>query len=366
MAVRQLIAVAVVSLSVAVATGCGGSGHSSDSKIALLLPENRAPRYEAQIRSEFEKKVEELCGGCKVMYRSAEGSAAKQRDQAEAALKQGAKALVIDPFDGASHSLGAVVEKSKAQHVPVLSYNGLILNARVDYYVAYDGAKAGEAQAETLAKKLKEDGHPKGPVVVLNGDRGNVEASSLRYGAHLAFNADGVTIGGEYTPPEYHPPGGTRHYAQENMRRAIAALGVKGFAGVYATNDEIAEGAIAAMDTAGIDPEEKPTTGEGATLAGLQRVLAGPQYMTIYGPIGPEASVGAEFAVDLAEGREVPKSELTAETNNGARDVPAVLLRPVVVTKDNLKQTVIADEFVTPSELCLGAYASACREAGIS
>lgn len=368
-AVRRLLAVAAALLPIiAIVAGCGGSGHGGDAKIALLMPENLAPSYEAQIRSEFEKKVEELCGDCRIMFRNAKDSEAKQAKQAKAALKQGAKVLVIDPVNGASESLGDVVEESKARHVPVLSYKDLILNSRVDYYVDYDGIKAGEEQAEALAKKLEEEGHAKGsrPIVVLNGDRGEIVASNIRYGAHLAYESNGLSIAGEYTPPEYHPTGGTRHYAEVNMREAIEHLGAKGFKGVNATNDEIAEGAIEVMKAAGINPEEKPTTGEGATLAGLQRVLAGPQYMTIYGPVGPEASVGAEFAVDLAEGDEVPKSKLTVETNNGIRDVPAVLLKPVVVTKGNLKQTVIADGFVTPAQFCAGPYAGACKEAGIS
>ena len=42
------------------------------------------------------------------------------------------------------------------------------------------------------------------------------------------------------------------------------------------------------------------------------------------------------------------------------------MLEPVAVTKDNVKSTVVADGFVTASELCTSAYASACKEAGIS
>jgi D-xylose transport system substrate-binding protein len=120
------------------------------------------------------------------------------------------------------------------------------------------------------------------------------------------------------------------------------------------------------MKGAGINPEERPTTGQDATVAGLQRILAGQQYMTVYKEIEPEASISAEIAIALAEGEEVPKEHLTGEVENGKVKVPAVELEPKAVVKDNVKSTVVATGFVSPSELCTSAFASACKEAGIS
>ena len=88
--------------------------------------------------------------------------------------------------------------------------------------------------------------------------------------------------------------------------------------------------------------------------------------MTIYKEITPQAKVSAEIAIALAEGEEVPQDKVTEEVNNGKAKVPSVLLEPIAVTKDNVKRTVVADGFVTASELCTGAYAAACKEAGIS
>ncbi|HKA66446.1 MAG TPA: ABC transporter substrate-binding protein, partial [Solirubrobacterales bacterium] len=68
----------------------------------------------------------------------------------------------------------------------------------------------------------------------------------------------------------------------------------------------------------------------------------------------------------LAEGEEVPQEKITEEVNNGKTEVPSVLLKPIAVTKGNVKSTVVADGFVTASELCTGPYAAACKEAGIS
>jgi D-xylose transport system substrate-binding protein len=150
------------------------------------------------------------------------------------------------------------------------------------------------------------------------------------------------------------------------MQQAITALGKSGFAGVYAANDDTGGGAIAAMKSAGIDPEERPTTGQDATVSGVQRILVGQQYMTVYKATDKETKVAAEIAVALAEGEEFPKSKITDEPNNGKVKVPSVLLEPVAVTKANVKQTVVADGFITAEELCTGPYVKACEEAGIS
>ncbi len=356
---RFSVVAGVLIAIVAAVVGCGGSSDGGGPKIAFLLPENETPRYEAHDRPEFEQNVEELCEDCEILYSNASEDASKQQSQAEAALTQGAEVLVLDPVDAASAA--AIVEKAKAQNVPVLSYDRLIENAEVDYYVSFDNVKVGELQAETLAKKLKEDGSSSGPIVMINGDPADSNAALFKEGAHNGFDAAGVDIAKEYDTPEWSATN-----AQNEMQQAITALGKSGFAGVYAANDDTGGGAIAAMKSAGIDPEERPTTGQDATVSGVQRILVGQQYMTVYKATDKETKVAAEIAVALAEGKEFPKSKITDEPNNGKVKVPSVLLEPVAVTKDNVKQTVVADGFITAEELCTGTYAKACEEAGIS
>jgi len=198
---RFSIAVGVLIAIVAVVAGCGGSGGGGGPKIAFLLPENETPRYEAHDRPEFEQNVEELCEDCEILYSNASEDPSKQQSQAEAALTQGADVLVLDPVDAASAA--AMVEKAKAQNVPVLSYDRLIENAEVDYYVSFDNVKVGELQAETLAKKLKEGGSTSGPIVMINGDPADSNAALFKEGAHNGFDAAGVDIAKEYDTPEW-------------------------------------------------------------------------------------------------------------------------------------------------------------------
>lgn len=352
------LAAALLTLALLVA-GCGGGDGDGGTKIALLLPENETPRYESNDRPDFEAAVDELCTDCEVLYSNAGGDAEKQQSQAEAALTQGAEVMVVDPMD--SKSAAAIAEKAKAQNVPVLSYDRLIENGEIDAYVSFDNKKVGELQAETLSKKLKEDGKPSGPIIMINGDPADPNAALFKEGAKTGFGAAGVKIAKEYDTPEW-----SAENAQREAQQAITALGNDGFAGIYAANDDTGGGAIAAMKGAGLNPAERPVTGQDATVAGLQRILAGQQYMTVYKEIPPEAKVSAEIAIALAEGKEVPQDKITDEVNNGKTDVPSVLLKPIAVTKDNVKSTVVADGFVSADELCTGAYASACKEAGIS
>jgi D-xylose transport system substrate-binding protein len=169
-----------------------------------------------------------------------------------------------------------------------------------------------------------------------------------------------VTIAREYDTPDWSPDA-----AQREMEQAIAALGRNGFDGVYAANDGTAGGAIAAMKAAGVDPSERPVTGQDAELAAIQRIVAGEQYMTVYKAIKQEAERAAELAVALLRD-ETPDPQLVADTvDNGEMQVPSVLLEPVAVTEDNVEETVVADGFWSVDQICTSRYADDCEQAGI-
>ncbi|HEU4462655.1 MAG TPA: substrate-binding domain-containing protein [Solirubrobacterales bacterium] len=337
----------------------GGGGGGGGSTIALLLPENETPRYETNDRPDFENSVSEQCPDCEVIYFNAGGDAEKQQSQGEAALTKGAEVLVLDPMD--SKSAAAIAERANAQDVPVVSYDRLVENSEIDAYVSFDNERVGELQAETLAKKLKEDGHASGPIIKINGDPADPNAALFKKGSNKGFEEAGVKVA-----KEYDTPGWTAENAQREAQQAITSLGADGFWGVYAANDDTGGGAIAALKGAGINPEERPVTGQDSTVAGLQRILAGQQYMTIYKAIPPQAKIAAEFAIALAADEELPSDKVTEEVNNGKTDVPSAILEPVAVTRDNIKDTVVKDGFVEASELCTGPYAADCKEVGIS
>jgi D-xylose transport system substrate-binding protein len=149
------------------------------------------------------------------------------------------------------------------------------------------------------------------------------------------------------------------------MEQAITALGEDGFVGVYAANDGTAGGAIAAMKAAGIDPSTRPTTGQDAELAAIQRIVAGEQFMTVYKAINPQAKAAAQLAIALLRGEDPPEGLVNQQIDNGQEKVPSVIFDPVAVTTENVADTVIKDGYWKASEVCTGDFAAACREAGI-
>jgi D-xylose transport system substrate-binding protein len=332
-------------------TSSGGAG----GKIAFLLPESKTARYETQDRPLFEAKVKALCSNCEVVYSNADQDASKQQQQAEAALAEGVKVMVLDPVDGAAAA--SIVAAANAKKIPVISYDRLLLNSKPDYYVEFDSPGVGKLQATALVDKLKKDGK-KGSVVMINGDPADNNAKLFKQGAHSVLDSSGFKIA-----KEFDTPGWTASKAQSEMDQSITALGKNGFVGVYAANDGTGGGAIASMKGAGIDPTTRPVTGQDAELAGIQRVLAGEQYLTIYKPIVPMSKKAAEWAVALAQGK--PVTGTNTKENNGKVDVPTFKIDVKVVTADKVKSTVVADKYWKTSEICTTKYAAACKKFGI-
>ena len=337
--------------------GGGGGGGGESGSIALLLPESKTARYESQDRPNFNNKIKELCPDCEIIYSNADQDAAQQQQQAEAAITQGAEVMVLDPVDAAAAA--PLVARAKQSDIPVISYDRLITDADIDFYISFDNEKVGQLQGESLVQKLEEDG-AQGDIVMINGAPTDNNAKLFKTGAHSIIDDSPFNVAREYDTPDWSPD-----KAQQEMEQAITALGKDGFVGVYAANDGTAGGAIAAMKSAGIDPSTRPTTGQDAELAAIQRILVDEQYMTVYKAIKPEAEAAAELAVALLRGEEPPSGLVNGEIDNGQKSVPSVLLEPVAVTKDNINDTIVKDEFWPVDEICAGKFASACKEAGI-
>jgi D-xylose transport system substrate-binding protein len=368
-AVRRALPPLVVAITLLATVACGGDDDDDSAQseggsggeavtIALLLPETETTRYESQDRPLFEAKVEDECPDCEIIYNNADQDAAEQQSQAEAALTNGADVLVLDPVD--SVSAASIVAQAEQRDVPVVSYDRLIQDAPIDFYISYDNEKVGELQGTALTEKLADDGVSSGDLVMINGAPTDNNATLFKKGAHSVLDESDYAIGAEYDTPDWSPA-----EAQQEMEQAITRLGEDGFVGVYAANDGTAGGAIAAMKAAGIDPIP-PITGQDAELAAIQRILAGEQYMTVYKAIKPEAEIAAEVAIALGRGEDPPEEHVNQQVDNGDSEIPSQILDPVSVTAENVNDTIVADGFWSVEEICEGDYATACEEAGIS
>jgi D-xylose transport system substrate-binding protein len=345
------------------AAGCGSSGGGGSStsgggtgaKIAFLLPENKTARYEHQDKPYFISNVKKLCPSCTVLYNNANQDPARQQQQAEAAITNGAKALVIDAVD--VKAAASIASAAKRAHVPVISYGRLISNADLNYFISIDPYRVGQQQARRLLQAL--GGGQGKRIVMINGSPTDSNSPPYKKGALSVFQPAGVKVVKSYDTPDWSPD-----KAQTEMDQAITALGKNGFDAVYVANDGMASGAVASLKAAGIDPATRPVTGQDAELDGVQRILAGQQLMTVYQPIDKIAKTAAELAVPLAQGK-TPPDIAKARVDNGAEKVPSVLLDTVMVDKHNV-DSVIKAGFLKAKELCTGAYAKACAKAGIA
>jgi len=338
--------------------GTSGEGGGTSGTVALLLPENKTARYESDDRPIFTRALTQQCPDCKLIYSNAEQDAAKQQSQAEAAITNGARVLVLDPVDG--KAAASIVTRAKQSDIGVVAYDRPIENSDVDYLITFDNRTVGRLQATALLDKLRADGRS-GSIVMINGDPADPNAGDFKAGAHSVLDAQSaIRIGKEYDTPGWGPD-----RAQTEMDQAITALGKNGFVGVYAANDGTGGGAIAAMKSAGIDPSTRPTTGQDAELAGIQRIVIGDQYMTVYKTYKEEATQAAQLAVALLNG-DTSSDLVNRQINNGQKDVPSVILRPVAVTRDNIRDTVVRDGLWTVQEICTPAYADACGRLGLT
>ncbi len=364
--IRALAAVATALALVLGAAACGdeddesgAGGDGGGGRIALLLPKTKTTRYEEQDRPNFERRVRELCADCEVIYANANQDAAKQQQQAEAAITQGAEVIVISAVD--VKSAAAIVTRAKQSDVAVIAYGRLIPDADIDYYVSIDPFKVGQQQAEVQMDAIEKAGGSASPkVVMINGAPTDSNAKPYKDGARQVLEERGAEVVKSFDTPDWSPD-----RAQQEMEQSITDLGREGFDAVYVANDGMASGAIAALKGAGIEPESRFVTGQDAELAGIQRILTGDQLMTVYQPIIQIAESAAELAVPIAQGEEPPADLASAEVDNGAKQVPSVLLDTIAIQEDNIESTVVEDGFLDVGEICAGPYAKACKEAGL-
>ncbi|WP_406089426.1 substrate-binding domain-containing protein [Streptomyces sp. NBC_01013] len=331
-----------------------GTGRAADQvKIGLLLPESKTTRYEKFDRPYIEDKIKELAPGAQIDYYNAAESATTQQQQVNTALAKGDQVLILDAVD--AKSIQSSVQKARDAGVKVVAYDRLA-QGPVDAYVSYDNRKVGELQGKALLAALGNKAGS-GEIVMHNGSPTDPNAAEFKAGAHSVLDGK-VKIGKEYDTPNWDP-----NNANQQMSGAISALGKDKIIGVYSANDGLAAGIATALKAAGINV---PLTGQDAQLDAIQRILLGTQTITVEKPYKPEADTAAAIAVDLAQGKDVPKSLTpTTVTSGSGEKVPAKLLTPVVVDKGNIKDTVVKDGLYSIEEICTPAYSDACEKAGL-
>ncbi|MFF4304595.1 substrate-binding domain-containing protein [Streptomyces sp. NPDC001601] len=354
-------ALALAAVSTAVSLTACGSGPGSTSgagdarKISVLLPDSTTARWETQDKPLLEQRIRQLCAACSTEHANAKGDVAIQQEQMDSSIADGVDAIVLTAVD--ARAMGPSVGKAAAAHIPVIAYDRLV-EGPISAYVSFDGQEIGRLQGRALLTAMGAKAHG-GRIVMMNGDPGDPNALSFKQGA-LSELRGRVAIAKEYDTPQWAPEAANR-----NMSGALSALGADSIDGVYAANDGLAAGSIAALKADKVTPLP-PVTGQDAELAAVRRIVSGDQYMTVYKPFGPEAAAGGAMAVAAARGQRLDGvATRRVKTRSGA-EVPAVLLTPVSVILATIESTLVRDGVYTLEQICPPSLAGDCHKAGLT
>ncbi|MBB1492152.1 MULTISPECIES: sugar ABC transporter substrate-binding protein [unclassified Paracoccus (in: a-proteobacteria)] len=329
----------------------GGAAMAQEAAtVAFLMPDQASTRYEEHDFPGFQAAMKELCPDCTVIYQNANADVSLQQQQFNSVVTQGAKIVVLDPVDSAAAA--GLVQMAQSQGVKIIAYDRPIPDVPADYYVSFDNKGIGQAIAQSLVDHMKAQGVPEGAgVLQINGSPTDAAAGLIRDGIDAALDASGYQTLAEYDTPDWAPP-----RAQEFTAGQINRFGAD-IKGIVAANDGTAGGAIAALKAAGVDPLP-PVTGNDATIAALQLIIAGDQYNTISKPSEIVAEAAANIVATFLKG-ETPEAKTTLY------DTPSELFVPAVVTRENIKAEIFDKGIQTPEEVCTAEYADPCRELGI-
>ena len=332
--------------------GSGGSGDSAEAKIGVILPDTESSvRWETADRPALEEAFK--AGGVDYDIQNAQGDADKMAQIADSMISSGVTVLAIVNLDNASGA--AIQEKAKQQGIATIDYDRLTLGGSAEYYVSFDNEQVGQLQGEGLQKCLGEN--TKANIVYLNGSPDDSNATSFSKGAHsvLDENTNYEVVAEQAVP-------GWDNEEAGNIFEQMFTQNKGKIDGVLAANDGLGGAAIAILEKNGV-AGKVPVTGQDATVQGLQDVLAGTQCMTVYKSAKEEAGALADLALALAKG-DKGETNGTSQDTEGDRKVPSVLLDPVAITKDNVKQ-VTDDGGQKAAEVCKG-FEKECKAAGIS
>ncbi|HSP17175.1 MAG TPA: substrate-binding domain-containing protein [Thermoanaerobaculia bacterium] len=319
----------------AAGSGQQQAGHAGPVRIGFSMDTLKEERWQRD-KELVEQRAKEI--GAVLDVQVANGDDAVQTKQADNMLAKGVDVLIVAPHNG--EIAASIVEAAHRRGVPVIAYDRLIRNSDVDLYISHQVTRIGEMQADYALRHA-----PKGNYVLIGGSPTDYNAILLRNGQmnvlKPAIDRKDIRIVSDQFAREWK--------AEEALRITEDALTKTGnkVAAIVASNDGTAGGAISALEAAGLAGKVL-VTGQDAQKDAVQRIVQGTQTMTIYKPIKALAFDAVDAAVKLARKQPVNAPD---KINNGKKDVPAILLEPIVVDKSNVDSTIIKDGYHTREDI---------------
>jgi D-xylose transport system substrate-binding protein len=329
MKIKVITLVILLSLGFYVFQSCQKSPHV---KLIGLLMDDFATERWAKDTTFFIKRVNELGG--KVICRIANRSPEKQLEQAKELIEKKVDVLVIVPAD--LELAGQIVNEAGKAHIEVISYDRLILNSNLDYYISFDNIKVGELQADYILNRLG-----KGNVALIEGPLSDYNSFFLRLG-HISVLQPFVEKGDIKI---IYDKRASTWSDTSGYRMALSCLNaypnkVDAF---IASNDLLAKGVIKALEEKSLAGKVLVTGQDGDSFA-RENIILGKQSMTVYKPIEALAVAAADAAMTIAGDQDIKNQHTTI--NNGTKLVHSILLAPMVVNKGNIQMQINTDEYM--------------------
>ncbi len=304
-------------------------------KIGFLLDDFSSERWYKDMEM-FVSKAEDL--GATVLIDSAMGDIKRQFEQAQEMLKKNIDVLVVVAAN--SEQAAAIVKLAHSKEVPVISYDRLIQNCNLDYYVSFDNSNVGELMANYLSKR-----EPIGNYVLICGPPSDYNSFFIKFGwisvLQPLIEKGDINVVYDSCVNDWKTEEGYRH-----MKNVLEQT--RDIDAVLCANDALAQGAIIALKEVNMAGEVL-VSGQDAEAEAIRNILAGNQTMTVYKPIEAISFAAVNAAIKLARGE--PITEANQYINNGQKMIPSILLPSMVVNKDNIDMTVISSGYLKEHNL---------------
>jgi len=350
------------------------AGHG---KVAAILPDTTSSVRYVQFDQPYLQKAFEQAGykSSDFTIGNAQGQEAQELALAQAAITNGATVLIMDPLNS---TVGSQIQQLAQQKgVKVISYDRATFTGTNTYYVSFDNVQVGELIGKGFVQCVSDWGVKNPQVFVLHGGQNSdPNAVSFAQGYNDAVwgkkeanvdagatNSQGMKLVGEQVATDWKNDVGQQIFQQQytahpNINATIEA------------NDGLGNAVVTVLKSKGVKAKSVPTTGQDATPDGMANVLTDYQCGSVYKAVYLEAQAAVALATVLRAGLTPPSALVNGTTappsGVSGNQQPAVLLVPIWVTKANMKDTVIKDNFVDKGALCQKVTAAVCSAAGIS
>jgi D-xylose transport system substrate-binding protein len=336
---------------------------SGKGLVGVILPDTASSARYVDFDAPYLTKAFQAAGFSKFKIDNAQGSDATELNLAQADITDGASVLLVDPLDS---GVGASIESyAKSHGAATIDYDRLTLGGSRSYYVSFNNVSVGKLIGQGAVDCIGSWNVKTPHVFELDGAPTDNNATLFAQGYNSVlspkFSAGTYTKVGEQAVPMWDNQQALTIFQQQFTAH-------KDINAVVTANDGLGNAVVSALKSASVPAKTVPTTGQDATLQGMQNILQGYQCMSVYKPIYLEAQAAVALAFYMRAGQTPPAALVNGTTQDSKTNVAvkSVLLTPVSVTTSNMESTVIKDKFISASALCSAVGQSVCSQNGIS